>query len=58
METKDILESALNKLKSMTSKEVQKLSKEKGIEITKPKSTNDPFIIDLKGLFPEAINTK
>jgi len=58
MKTIDILESALDKLENMTPEEVQELSKQKGIKLIEKKSTDNNFIIDLQGLFPEAINGK
>lgn len=51
------IKKALVELRGMTSDEVKQRSQEVGIEIKE--ETNKPVsMVDLQGLFPEAINTK
>ena len=58
MKTIDILNKGLKKLEETSSDEVKRISKEKGIKLGLPKKEDPAFVVDLQGLFPEAINSK
>ena len=61
MKTEDLLKKALDRLDKMSSEEVQRISKEKGIVVPEePKLTDwlNHFVFDLDGFFKEIVNSK